>query len=140
MALLRDKKTIVETVGDTLQGVGQGVKEVAQNIVSSVTGDDRSNQSLDVYYLRELLSRHGQDALVLDLTRAIDFYNKIKETERWNTAGLVAIKNISKKPYSAGKWSVAPGQTAKIPDFEAKRILKEFPERFEVVKDETDAL
>jgi len=134
MALHREKNTIVENAGKTIQNIGQNVKEAAQTVVDTVSGGKKDNQSLDVFYLRELLSRHGEDAMVHEVTKAIDFYNKIKEDERWNTSGLMEIRNISKKPYSAGKWSVAPGQTVKIPDFEAKRVLKEFPERFEVVK------
>jgi hypothetical protein len=44
----------------------------------------------------------------------------------------VKIQNLG-KDYSCGRWSAKSGDTVEVPDFEAKRVLADFPKNWKVV-------
>ena len=110
------------------------IKETVGNVKELVIPKKEESNKLDVFILRDLLARRGENGLVLSLNKAIDFYAKLKEEEKWGTSKEVVVKNISDKPHNAGRWKVAPGEMVKLPEFEVERISKDFPGKFEVVE------
>lgn len=110
------------------------VKETVGNVKELVIPKKEESNKLDVFILRDLLARRGENGLVLSLNKAIDFYTKLKEEEKWGTSKEVVVKNISDKPHNAGRWKVAPGETVKLPEFEVERISKDFPGKFEIIE------
>jgi len=110
------------------------VKETIGEVKEMVMPKKEDSNKLDIFILRDLLARRGEEGLVLGLNKAIDFYTKLKEEEKWGTSKELRVKNISDKPHNAGRWKVDPGEIVILPEFEVERILRDFPEKFEVVE------
>lgn len=101
------------------------------HLASMLTG--KKENKLDAFVLREFLYKKGETALLDDLNKCLNFYYREKEEERWKSPDKVTIRNISEEVYNAGRWGVKPGKTEIVPVFEAERIMKDFPKKFEIV-------
>ena len=113
---------------------GEQAKEIVEEIKEVIMPKDEP-EKLDVFFLRDFISKQGEAGLARELTKAIDFYHKIKDVDKWDTAPKIKIKNISNAVHNEGKWKAEPGEVVSIPDFVANITLKDFPERFEVVSE-----
>ncbi len=143
MALLRKKPVEVNppinTVGDSPANVdaseitGSMNKLVEPVIEAKEEEVFKKKEELDVFFLRDFVSRRGELGIVAGLTRAIDYYHRIKGEGDWDNAPKIKIKNISNDVHNEGSWKVNPGEEILLPDFAAKRAVADFPERLEFV-------
>lgn len=90
-------------------------------------------EKLDVFFLRDFVSKRGELGIVAGLTRAIDYYHRIKGEGDWDNAPKIRIKNISNDIHNEGSWKVNPGEEILLPDFVAKRVVADFPDRLEII-------
>jgi hypothetical protein len=88
---------------------------------------------LDVYILRDILSKRGEEGLVKEINKCLTFYEKVKFEESWATTKIIKLK--ANGIHNAGKWKVVIGDVIELPDFEANRVMKSFPGKFEIIKD-----
>lgn len=92
--------------------------------------------TLDVYVLRDILSKNGEEGLVKEINKCLAFYEKVKAEEEWKTDKKINVK--ANGYHNAGKWKVALGDIVELPEFEVNRIMREFPGKFTIIKEEKD--
>lgn len=102
------------------------VSEMAHDAKDAVMGTAKE-APLSVDFLKDVLYKHGQLAMIKELNRCVMFYEEVKEKEKWSTAEKKTIKYLGKTPYSCGSWSANPNDIVLVPDFERERVMKDFP-------------
>lgn len=143
MALLRKKpveiKSPVNDVGSSPANVDApetagNINKLEEPVIEAKEEEVfKKKEELDVFFLRDFVSRRGELGIVAGLTRAIDYYHRIKGEGDWDNAPKIRIKNISNDVHNEGSWKVNPGEEILLPDFVAKRAVADFFDKLEIV-------
>jgi altronate dehydratase len=89
-------------------------------------------ESIDIYTMKEFYLAKQDDGMLDRIDKLIAAFNKDMKDTEWVKSKKVKIQNLG-KDYSCGRWSAKSGDTVEVPDFEAKRVLADFPKNWKVV-------
>ena len=89
-------------------------------------------ESIDIYIMRDFYLSKQNGGMLDRIDKLIAAFNKDTKDDEWVSSKRVKVQNLG-KDYSCGRWGAKNGEIIEVPDFEAKRVMVDFPKNWKVV-------